>query len=113
MKKSAIGGTFSIYANLLYFHINYLRDNFQLFGKIEEDNLPLHYRLGIEIMQMYSSIYGVVDVSYIFKSYPFDSFIELAPIFNNTSKNQIFLPWRNWREIFPLMMQKLKSFGGK
>lgn len=90
-KKHAIDGSFSISSNFLYSHVGYLWHNFQVFGKVEEGQLPLHYGLGIITMGGHFGIRGVMGVSYIFKNYPFDLFIELTPVLAIVPKTEAFL----------------------
>lgn len=79
--RNAIDGAFSIISkNDLYLHAMYLWHDYSAFPEPEEGKLPFYYGVGPVIYYDNIGVRGVFGIEYIFADYPFDIFIELAPV---------------------------------
>jgi hypothetical protein len=87
----AVDGAVSmIEDNNLYVHADYLFHDFRTLPKPEKGRLPLYYGPGIELESR--GVFGVRAVGgicYMFEDYPFDLFIEIAPVLKFSSENTV------------------------
>ena len=65
----------------VYFHVDYLWHDYHALPLPEEGKLPLYYGVGPVVKSSnHIGIRGVIGIEYLFADYPFDLFIELAPV---------------------------------
>ncbi len=81
-RRNAVDGAFSVVSgNKLYLHGDYLWHDYAAFPEPEEGKLPLYYGVGARIISDGQfGVRGVIGIEYIFDGYPFDLFLELAPV---------------------------------
>ena len=75
----------------LYFHIDYLVHNFNLF-KTKKGKLPLYYGIGGRIIAEDKSRVGVripIGLSYIFDNVPLDVFAEIGLVLDLVPKTEV------------------------
>jgi hypothetical protein len=79
--RHAIDGTLSVLSkDEVYLHGDFLWHDYAAFPKPEEGRLPLYYGVGGVLTSERLGVRGVIGISYIFDGYPFDIFLELAPV---------------------------------
>jgi hypothetical protein len=80
--RNAIDAAFSIISkNDLYLHADYLWHDYAALPRPEEGRLPLYYGIGAAVASSDKvGIRGVIGIEYLFADYPFDIFLELAPV---------------------------------
>jgi hypothetical protein len=79
--RHAIDGVFSLPGkNEVYLHGDYLWHDFRAFPAPERGRLPLYYGVGGVASSDRVGVRGIGGIEYIFDDYPFDLFLELAPV---------------------------------
>jgi hypothetical protein len=78
----AVDAVFSVVGeNNVYLRADYLFHDFRALPAPEEGKLPLYYGPGFEIESKGTGgIRAVIGVDYLFKDYPFDIFLQIAPV---------------------------------
>ncbi|OGS18598.1 MAG: hypothetical protein A2219_06675 [Elusimicrobia bacterium RIFOXYA2_FULL_50_26] len=67
--------------NEAYLHADYLWHDYKAFPEPEEGKLPLYYGAGVRVQSTSGiGLRGVIGINYLFADYPFDIFLELAPV---------------------------------
>ena len=81
-RENAIDGVFSVLgSNEIYLHADYLWHDYRAFPEPEEGKLPLYYGVGGSFTSDGDvSVRVPVGIAYMFEGYPFDVFLELAPV---------------------------------
>jgi hypothetical protein len=81
-RQSAIDGAFSIISkDELYVHFDFLVHDYRAFAKPESGQLPLYFGGGIFLNSRGNKgLRTVAGIEYQFEEYPFDVFLELAPL---------------------------------
>lgn len=91
-RRHAVDGVLAIpKEDDVYLHGDYLWHDFSAFPKPEQGSLPLYYGVGGVVSVDRAGVRGVIGISYIFEGYPFDLFIELAPVLKIAPGAGLFL----------------------
>jgi hypothetical protein len=78
----AVDAAFSVIEeNNLYFQVDYLFHDFRSLPVPEKGKLPIYFGPGLELeTKGIGGLRAVAGASYMFEDYPFEAFIELAPV---------------------------------